>query len=195
MQPTNEVHAQLEAARAEATRLDSEVTEHESALTETRTRLEAATARAAFTKAQEDGEWAAHLLDLARKRVEQHRADVLDPLELRASQARREQEAAAVLAARTDSEKAFGHAGELARDAVRAIAAAIESLRTLEQVRSANINGAASVSLSSLKTAALVDALNAKIGAEFTRYIQMHAAGGELQLHATFPITVPQHLR
>lgn len=195
MQSTNEVTAQLVAARAEAARLKSEVTEHEKSLIETRDRLEAATARGAFTKAVEDGAWTAHLLELARKRVEQHRIEVLAPLEISASQAQREQEAAAVLTARTESEKAFAHAGELTRDAVRAIAAAIESLRAFEQVRTANLSGAGPVSLSTLRTSAIVGALNAKIGAEFVRYQEMHALGGELQLHATFPITVPQHLR
>lgn len=156
MQTTSEVHAPLEAARAEAQKLRSEVAEHEKTIEETRTRVEAATSRGAFSKAIEDGAWTAHMLELARKRVEQHRIEVLAPLESQASQARREQEAAAVLTARTESEKAFAHAGELTRDAVRAIAAAIDSLRTFEQVRNANLTGAGSISLSSLKTDSLV---------------------------------------
>ena len=195
MNTTNEVVAQLEAARTEATKLRAEVAKHETALVETRERLEACTARGAFTKALEDGEWIAHLLELARKRVEQHHIEVLAPLEIEASQAQREHEKALVLAAREKTEQAFVHAGELARDAVRAISAAVDSLRTFDQVRSANLTGAGSVSLSTLKTAAVVGLLNTKIGAEFVRYQEMHPQGGELQLHAPFPITIPQALR
>lgn len=195
MQTTNDVHAQLDAARAEATKLTTEAAECEQALEQAKGRVDSATSRGAFEKAIADAEWEVHRLELARKRVEQHRIEVLAPLEIQASQAQREHQAALVLEARQKTEQAFAHAGELARDAVRAIAAAIDSLRTFGQVRSANPTGAGSVSLSTIKTDAVVGALNATIGAEFMRYQQMHPGGGELQLHATFPITVPQQLR
>jgi hypothetical protein len=187
--------AQLVAARTEAKKLAADVVEQEAALEAAKNRVEEATSRGAFEKALAETTWLAHLIELARARVDAHATDVLNPLESTHSQALREHEAALVLAARTESETAFAHAGQLAGDAMRAIAAAIESLRAFEVARRDNIGGGGGVSLSALKVDAVVNALNAKIGADFARYLQMHAGGGEIQFHATFPITISQALR
>lgn len=192
----NDLVTRLEAARTEAARLAAEVVTQKAALEEAQGRLKLTTSRGAFAKVHEDIEWTEHLIELGTKRLEEHRIGVLFPLESQHGQAIRDHEAQLVVAARLDAEKAFAAAGELTAKAVRAISAAVDTIALFDQVRGANPSGASIVSLAPLRVDAIVGGLNAKIGAQFVRYIStLGHAGGEIQLHVVYPIAIPPALR
>jgi hypothetical protein len=193
-----EIQAQLEAARAEATRLGAEVAEQESALEAARLRVAEATSRGAFEKGEAEVKWTTHLVELAKRRVDEHAATVSE-IEARHSAAQVDRESKAVQAARKEMEAAFDDAGESIHAAVGKLAKAISSMGSFHNVCASNPKARFSRDglkidiLLGLTRASLTEAVRKDdlVGSGASLEFINTGALGLVKLHVALPAPVP----